>query len=591
MAKKVESRHLPNIRKATPKIPVIGVFATSDPRIDAASRTRCQNIAKMAADCISGSVILPDKTPVPVVYSTVLIDGEAQADIVAQQFRKAGVDILVCVPDTWAFPQLTAISLLQQFPLNTPINITCGNSGPKPGVVYAHALNAAISQYGRMVTLNVGTWPDTGMDPKMTEQTAKNLIDWCYAALTTVALRGRRVVIFGHDSMGMETALAHVIPIRNTFGLEITRLDMKLLADMLNKKAYNEKELKSLRGWVSRYVGKRLELRDEADSERFNMSLAMYLIVRNLMMDLNAVGGGFMSQLEWGSDLRGIPLPVADVMESFFNSTFDHNGRKAPLPYATEADVQGLLTMLFMTYLSGGNPPLFMDFRKVWESWEIKELAQKIGVKLQTQDHRPKTQGSKSGLWPLESEVWEKGLVDGTNSGSASFDWAAKPGTSVKNIMAGISLPLAEENYFPGGGNAVNFMTPAGIEGIAGRIAYSSPTGLFSLVWDEAHTTEVPAQLAKAMCELTTPIWPHTFVVPKYASMLEYKQYPPANHLHMTWDLPVGRLQHWMDLTGVLSVTPWAARPKFIEGLDRPQPLIHLINGGEGAFKLSRIRS
>jgi L-fucose isomerase len=574
MAKKVEAKHLPNIRKATPKIPLIGVFATSDPRIDKASRTRCQNIAKMAADSISGSVVMPDKTPVPVVYSTVLIDGEAQADIVAQQFRKAGVNILVCVPDTWAFPQLTTISLLQQFPANTPINITCGNSGPKPGVVYAHALNGAISQYGRMVALNVGTWPDTGMNPKMTDQTAKNLIDWCYAAVTAVALRGRRVVILGHDSMGMETALAHVLPTRNTFGLEITRLDMKLLADMLNKKAYSEKELKALRGWINRHVGKRLELRDEADSERFNTSLGMYLIVRDLMADLNAVGGGFMSQLEWGSDLRGIPLPVADAMESFFNSTFDHNGRKAPLPYATEADVQGLLTMLFMTYLSGGNPPLFMDFRKVWEAWEIKKLAQKIGIK----------------KLDKKSDWYNKGLVDGDNSGSAAFDWAAEPGASVKKIMDGVGMPLADEGYFPGGGNSVTFMTPAGIEGIAARCAYSSATGLFSIVWDQAHTTDVPKELAQAMCELTTPTWPHTFVVPKYASMVEYKQYPPANHFHMTWDLPVARLQHWMDLTRVLSVTPWAERPAFIEGVDRPQPLIHLINGGEDAFKMFRGR-
>ncbi len=574
MAQKVEAKHLPNIGKATPKVPVIGIFATSDPRIDQASRTRCQNIAKMAADTISGSVVMPDKTPVPVVYSTVLVDGEAQADIVAQQFRKAGVDILVCVPDTWAFPQLTAISLLQQFPSNTPINITCGNSGPKPGVVYAHALNGALAQYGRMAALNVGTWPDTGDNPKMTDETAKYLIDWCYAAVTTVALRGRRVVVLGHDSMGMETALAHIIPTRNTFGLEITRLDMKLLADMLKKKAYNEKELKTLRSWINRHVGKRLELHDEADNERFNQSLAMYLIVRDLMADLNAVGGGFMSQLEWGSDLRGIPLPVADVMESLFNSTFDHNGRKAPLPYATEADVQGLMTMLFMTYLSGGNPPLFMDFRKVWEAWEIKELAKKIGVK----------------SLDKKADWYNKGLVDGDNSGSASFDWAQKPGASIKKIMDSISLPLAEDNYFPGGGNSVNFMTPAGIEGVAARCAYSNPTGLFSMIWDEAHTTEVPAKLAKAMCELTTPIWPHTFVVPKYASMVEYKQYPPANHFHMTWELPVARLQHWMDLTGVLSVTPWAARPKFIEGVDRPQPLVHLINGGEDAFKLLPVR-
>jgi len=574
MAKKIEAKCLANIRKATTKVPVIGVFATSDPRIDKDSRTRCQNIVRMAADTISGEVVMPDKTPVPVVYSTVLVDGEAQADIVAEQFRKAGVDILVLVPDTWAFPQLTAISLLQQFPMNTPLNITCGNSGPKPGVVYAHALNGAISQYGRMVTLNVGTWPDTGMNPKMTDQTAKNLIDWCYAAVTTAALCGRRVVILGHDSMGMETALAHILPTRNTFGIEITRLDMKLLADMLNKKAYDQKELKELRRWINRHTGERLELRDDADSERFNQSLAMYLIVRDLMADLNAVGGGFMSQLEWGSDKRGIPLPVADVMESFFNSTFDHNGPKAALPYATEADVQGLLTMLFMTYLSGGNPPLFMDFRKVWEAWEIRALADKIGLK----------KLDKNADW------YNKGLVDGDNSGSASFDWAALPGATVKEIMAGVGMPLADPGYFPGGGNSVTFMTPAGIEGIAGRLTYSSTGGMFSLIWDQAHTTSVPEELGKAMCNLTTPTWPHTFVVPKYASMVEYKQYPPANHFHMTWNLPVARLQHWMDLTGVLSVTPWAARPRFIEGVDRPAPLVHLINGGEDVYKMLHIR-
>jgi hypothetical protein len=56
--------------------------------------------------------------------------------------------------------------------------------------------------------------------------------------------------------------------------------------------------------------------------------------------------------------------------------------------------------------------------------------------------------------------------------------------------------------------------------------------------------------------------------------------------LTMTWDLPVARLQHWMDLSGVLSITPWAARPKFIEGVDRPLPLIHITNGGETMAKM-----
>jgi len=552
------------------KLPVLGVFAPCDPRLDDGSRQRARNIVRLTAEALARHVRNVDGQPVPVVYSNILIDGEKEADAVARQFENAGVKILIGLPDTWAFPQLTLISLIQQFADDTPVNLTCGNSGPKPGVVYTQACSGAVAQYGRLMHINVGTWPDTGAEPVMTEATLQALVDWCQAAITFTGLKGRRVVIFGHDSMGMETALAHIIPTRNTFGLEITRLDMKLLSDMLAKKAYNASELKELRSWIDRLVGPRLQLRDQADSERFNISLAMYLVVRDLLKDLNAVGGGFMSQLEWGSDRRGIPLPVADVMESLFNSTFDHNGRKSPLPFATEADVQGLLTMLFFTHLTAGNPPLFMDFRKVWEPWEIKLLAEKIGLSLSGQ------------------ELWEqRGFVDGDNSGSASFDWAALPGTDVEEIMSKISFPLADEGYFPGLGNSVTFISPGGIQGIAGRLAYSSLTRTFSLIWDQAQTVELPEKLAKAVCQTSTATWPHTFVVPKFATMMEYKHYTPANHFHMVWALKPARLEYWMDLANVISVTPWRNRPAYQEGVDRPLPLLYLINGGETATKLA----
>lgn len=568
-----EARKLGTDSLMESSIPVIGVCATGDPRIDEDSRTRAQNIIRMTADILADRVQMPDGTQVPVVYSDVLIDGEPQADTVARQFKDAGVNIIVCVPDTWAFPQLSLISLIQQFPEGTPLNLTCGNSGPKPGVVFVHAASGAISQYGRLVHINVGTWPDEGLEPVMTEKTAEDLVDWAYAAVTRQAMKGRRVVIFGHDSMGMETALAHVIATRNILGLEITRLDMKLLADMIRKGAYDQSELKALRGWIDEKVGDRLELRDEADSERFNQSLAMYLIARDLMDDLGAIGGGFMSQLEWGSDPRGIPLPVADTMESLFNSTFDHNGPKAPLPYATEADVQGLLTMLAFTYLTGGNPPLFMDFRKVWEPWEIQTLAGAIDVEFEG------------------DEIWvQEGFVDGDNSGSASFDWAGMPGEDPDTLMSRVSMPLADPGYFPGGGNSVTFVSPGGIEGIAGRMAYSALSNTFSMIWDQAQTVELPEKLADAVCNTSNVTWPHTFVTPKYATMIEYKQFAPANHFHMTWGLTPARLQYWMDLANVLSATPWEARPGFIEGVDRPQPLLYVINGGEAQTKLMLAR-
>jgi L-fucose isomerase len=555
-----------------PAAPTVGVFATCDPRIDEPSRRRAANIVEMVSSQVAEAVALPGGEPVRVVYTPVLVDGERQADAVARQFRSEGVDVLICAPDTWAFPQLGLISLLSHFPEDTPINLTCGNSGPKPGVVFTHAAHGAISQYGRLVHINVGTWPDTGERPEMTEATAEALVDWTFAAVTWRALKGRRVVIFGHDSMGMETALAHVIPTRRTFGLEITRLDMKLLADMLGKKAYDGEELAALRAWLDGHLGGRIEMREEEDRARLDQSLAMYLIVRDLMADLNAVGGGFMSQLEWGSDVRGIPLPVADIMESLFNSTFDHTGRKAPVPYATEADVQGLLTMLFCTWLSGGAPPLFMDFRKVWEPWEVGRLAESLGM----------GEVEPDALWR------RRGFVDGDNSGSASLDWAGRPGASVEEIMAGVSMPIADEGYFPGLGNSITFVSPGGIEGIAGRMAYSAPSNLFSMVWDEAVTVALPDKLAQAVCNTSTPTWPHTFVVPKYATMGEYKQYAPANHFHMTWGLKPARLQFWMDLANVLSVTPWQERPSHIAGMDRPEPLLYLLNGGEAATKLRR---
>ena len=77
--------------------------------------------------------------------------------------------------------------------------------------------------------------------------------------------------------------MAHILPTRRTFGLEITRLDMKLLADMLKKEAYDKKERAALRAWVDKLAGDRLDLSQPDASAKFDQSLAMYLIMRNLL--------------------------------------------------------------------------------------------------------------------------------------------------------------------------------------------------------------------------------------------------------------------------------------------------------------------
>ena len=154
--------------------------------------------------------------------------------------------------------------------------------------------------------------------------------------------------------------------------------------------------------------------------------------------------------------------------------------------------------------------------------------------------------------------------------------------------MKNISFPLADPDYFPGLGNSVTFVSPGQIEGIAARLAYSSLSDMFSMVWDEAVTVDLPEKLTKVICQTSTETWPHTFVTPRHATMGEYKQYAPANHFHMTWNLPTARLQYWMDMANIFSVTPWQEMPVYREGIDRPLPLLYLINGGENRAKLMR---
>ena len=102
--------------ESKPKTITLGVVGTGDPRIDEASRQRAGNIVKTIADLVAAQVRTPDGKPVDVVWTPVLVDGEPQADIVGRQFREAGVDAVICAPDTWAFPQLTLISLLAHLP-------------------------------------------------------------------------------------------------------------------------------------------------------------------------------------------------------------------------------------------------------------------------------------------------------------------------------------------------------------------------------------------------------------------------------------------------------------------------------------------
>jgi len=536
----------------------------------------------MSARLLAENLHLPDGTPPNLFYCSHLVDHEKTADSAALELKEAGVDALFIVPDTWFFPGKSAMALTAHFSAGLPIACVGGNNAPKPGVVGIDALVGAYAQTGRLCPMVIGTMPETGMSPEFDGRTKEEILDLAYAVLSAAALRGKRYLAVDTDSMQMETALNHVHAARRFFGLESTRESMKIFADMLKQKGgYDPVELKALRDWVVNVKFKNRIFNNPAEIARRKMpvysgavkppaltaedcmkldeGLALYLIVRNYMRDVNAVAGGWTGQLAWGSDRRGQPLATADIAEALFNSSEDHTGKKAVIPFATENDVQGLLTMIAYAYLSGGEPTLFMDFRKVYEPWEIEKSSRELKLDVKR----------------FRDEPWmQRGFIDGNNSGSASLDYAKKS-----------YLFKAVADYFPGGGFSVGFVSPKGIKGMAGRLAYSDLSGMFTMVQDEAESQELPAALAERVCHASDYTWPHTFLTFEHIPSSTAKVGLPANHLHMVTRLPRRRWQHFSDYCLVLNHI-WENTAEFTAGLDRPQPILWRLNGGETAAKM-----
>jgi len=573
---------MPFVEKRRQGVTTLGVFVPCDPRIDKESRQRAYNIGTMTARWLGEKLHLPGGAHPNFFYCSHLVDNEKTADSAALELKEAGVDGLFIVPDTWFFPGKSAMALTAHFPASLPIACVGGNNAPKPGVVGIDALVGAYAQTGRLCPMVIGNMPETGMNPEFDGRTKEEIADLAYAVLAAAALRGKRYIAVDTDSMQMETALNHVHAARRFFGLESTRESMKIFADMLRQKSgYDPEELKALRDWVFNvkfknrifnnteeiarrkmpiYTGavKPPALTAE-DTMKLDEGLALYLIVRNYMRDINAVAGGWTGQLSWGSDRRGVPLATADIAEALFNSSEDHTGKKTVIPFATENDIQGLLTMIAHCYLSGGEPTLFMDFRKVYEPWEIEKSAKALKLDLKR----------------FENEPWmQRGFIDGNNSGSASLDYARKP-----------YLFKAVAYYFPGLGYSVGFVSPKGIKGMAGRLAYSDLSGMFTMVQDEAESQELPAALTERVCHASDYSWPHTFLTFEHIPSSTAKIGMPANHLHMVTHLPRRRWQHFSDYSLVLNYK-WENTPEYTEGLDRPQPMLWRLNGGETVAKM-----
>ena len=66
-------------------------------------------------------------------------------------------------------------------------------------------------------------------------------------------------------------------------------------------------------------------------------------------------------------------MPNADFTEAILNTTFDWNGAREPIPFATENDTLNGTTLMFLHLLTG-RAAVFADVRTYWSPDSVKRV-------------------------------------------------------------------------------------------------------------------------------------------------------------------------------------------------------------------------
>jgi L-fucose isomerase len=214
----------------------------------------------------------------------------------------------------------------------------------------------------------------------------------------------------------------------------------------------------------------------------------------------NAILGGFQGQRHWTDH-----FPNGDFMEAILNSSFDWNGVRSPLIFATENDSLNSAAMLF-GYLLTNTAQIFADVRTFWSPAAVKRVT---GYELS---------GPAAG-----------GLIHLINSGAASLDatgqqekngspamkpfWEISESEIQKCLQTTTWYPAMTE-YFRGGGFSSLFLTKGGMPMTMSRVNLVKGLGPV-LQLAEGWTVDLPAAVHKQLNERTNPTWPTHWFTPR----------------------------------------------------------------------------
>ena len=513
------------------KYPKIGIRPIIDGRrggIRESLEDMTMGLARRVAELYSGNLRYSDGTPVECVIADTTIGGVAEAAAATEKFKSENVGAVISVTPCWCYGAET----IDMDPL-MPKAIWGFNGTERPGAVYLASALAGHNQKGLPAFGIYGSDVQDVTDSVIPEDVRRKLLLFGEAAVAVMQMRGKSYLSIGSVSMGIAGSMPNADFFQEYLGMRNEAVDCSEIERRISLGIYDKDEFARAMEWVGKYCkpneGKDCNPehlvypRDKKD-EIWEYVVKMTMIFRDLMKGNpklaemgfeeeaaghNAISGGFQGQRQW-TDFR----PDGDFSETLLNTSFDWNGIREPVPFATENDTLNGATMLLLHLLTG-RAQIFADVRTYWSPAAVKRVTGK----------------------ELEGRA-ANGIIHLINSGSCTLDatgrqldadgvpvmkhfWEIRD-KDVEECLKAVTWYPSGREYMRGGGYSSQFLTQGEMPVTMCRLNFIKGLGPVLQI-AEGWAVNVDREIFEIINERTDKTWPTTFFAPRLTGEGHFK--------------------------------------------------------------------
>ncbi|PWU67223.1 L-fucose isomerase [Gracilibacillus dipsosauri] len=523
-----------NIYEWKPKIGIRPILDGRRRGIRESLEAKTMKMAHSLVDFLKEHIHYPDGETVECVIADTTIGGVAEANKCEEKFKKNNVTLTISVTPSWAYGSET----IDMDPTR-PKAIWGFNGTERPGSVYLAAALAAHNQLGIPAFGIYGEEVQDVDDHSIPVDVQKKLLLFARAGLAVGMMKDKSYLAMGTVSMGILGSHVQTDFFQKYLGMRNEFIDMTEFIRRIEQGIYDKNEFEKARKWVAENCAQgedknnpKNQRSEEQKQSDWNFVIKMTLIARDLMRGnplLKEMGyeeeaeghhaliAGFQGQRQWTDH-----FPNGDFMEAILNSSFDWNGLRPPIVFATENDNLNAVSMMF-GHLLTNTPQLFADVRSYWSPEAVQRVCD--GYQLQG--------------------LAKKGIIHLKNSGSAAIDFAGEMYSGkdpaiksyweitekeISNTLADITWYPANTEYFRGGGFSSQFYTDVEMPVTMFRVNLVDGLGPVLQI-AEGYTVCLPNEISKTLDDRTDPTWPTTWFVPNLTGKGVFKDvYNVMNH-------------------------------------------------------------